>query len=104
MSVQAILGIDIAKDTFDVTLWQGTQRQSGQFSNDPAGFKQLSSWLRKRKVGLVWACMEATGHYGDELAEYLYAAQHTLSVVNPLAIKSYGQSQLRRNKSDKLEA
>lgn len=103
MTAQAILGIDIAKHSFDVTLLQGTQRQAAQFSNDLAGFKQLSRWLHKRKCKGVWACMEATGRYGDELAEYLYAAQHTVSVVNPLAIKAYGQSKLRRNKSDKLD-
>jgi transposase len=105
MSEQAILGIDIAKATFDVTLLQGAQqRQAGQFSNDSAGFKHLSSWLHKRKLKHVWACMEATGHYGDELAEYLHAEQHTVSIVNPAAIKAYSQSQLRRNKSDKLDA
>lgn len=71
MTVQAILGIDIAKDTFAVLLLHGEQRQAGQFSNDLAGFKQLSSWLRKRKLKQVWACLEATGQYGDDLAEYL---------------------------------
>jgi transposase len=99
-----IVGIDIAKDTFDVALLRNSEQQSGTFNNNPAGFKQLAGWLRKRKAGQVWACMEATGRYGEALAEYLHTQGHTVSVVNPMAIKAYGQSKLLRNKSDKLDA
>jgi transposase len=96
MKTSAILGIDIAKDTFSVALLRGADLQSGEFSNDPSGCKQLSSWLRKRKCSHVWACLEATGRYGDELAEYLHTQGHTVSVVNPMAIKAYAQSKLLR--------
>src|SRR5947209_8101561 len=33
--------------------------------------------------------MEATGTYGDLLATYLHEQDHTVSVVNPAAIKAY---------------
>ncbi len=104
MTQRAILGIDVAKDTFNVALLQDEQVQSGQFTNDTAGFKLLTNWLHKRKQQTVWACQEATGRYGDELAEYLHAQGHTVSVVNPMAIKAYAKSKLMRNKSDKLDA
>lgn len=104
MTQSAILGIDIAKATFSVALLQDEQVQAGQFTNDPAGFKLLTHWLHKRQPHSVWACQEATGRYGDELAAYLHAQGHTVSVVNPMVIKAYAQSQLRRNKSDKLDA
>ena len=104
MKAAAILGIDIAKETFDVVLLQDGRQQGAQFSNDPAGFKRLHNWLHKRKVKHLRACLEATGQYGEALAEDLHAEQHTVSVVNPLAIKAYGQSRLQRNKSDKLDA
>jgi transposase len=99
-----VLGIDIAKDTFQVTLLHAGRKAAGEFANDRAGFKQLTAWLHKRQAGRVWACLEATGRYGDALAEYLYAQGHTVSVVNPLAIKRYGQSQLARNKTDAVDA
>jgi transposase len=99
-----IVGIDIAKDTFDVARLRNHEQQSGTFNNNLAGFNQLAGWLRKRKAGQVWACMEATGRYGDELAAYLHAQGHTVSVVNPMASKAYGQSKLLRNKNDKLAA
>ena len=50
------------------------------------------------------ACLEATGQYGDGVAEYLYHAGHAVSVVNPLRIKRYGESKLHRNKTDKADA
>ncbi|HHJ06673.1 MAG TPA: IS110 family transposase [Anaerolineae bacterium] len=100
-----ILGIDIAKKKFDVALYEGKSLvSSGQFDNTPAGFKKLSRWLKKKKAGVVWACMEATGRYGDNLALYLHEAGYRVSVVNPARIKKYAESKLRRNKTDKLDA
>src|SRR6185503_7913918 len=69
-----------------------------------AGFKKLSKWLTHKTAGQVKACLEATGRYGDALALYLYQAGHQVSLVNPARIKKYGQSQLQRNKTDKLDA
>ena len=36
--------------------------------------------------------MEATGGWSEELATDLYAHGHVVSIVNALAIKSFGQS------------
>ena len=100
-----ILGIDIAKDSFDVALYEnGTVLGSGQFTNKPAGFKKLNTWLKKKTTQPVWACMEATGRYGDQLALYLYEQDHQVSVVNPARTKKYSESKLQRNKNDKIDA
>jgi len=100
-----ILGIDIAKDKFDIALYKGKKLiATGQFNNTPVGFKKLSKWLKKKEAGPVWACMEATGRYGDELASYLYRSEHRVSIINPARIKKYAASQLRRNKTDKQDA
>jgi len=102
--IDAILGIDIAKDTFQVELRREGQHGAAEFTNNPKGFQQLSRWLTKRKVKQVHACLEATGRYGDALAQYLHDHEHRVSVVNPLRIKAYGQSQLQRNKTDRVDA
>lgn len=100
-----ILGIDIAKSKFDVALFQEKQHlASGQFSNDAAGFRKLSQWLKNKGLSQGWACMEATGRYGDALAAYLYQQGSPVSMVNPARIKKYAESQLQRNKTDKLDA
>jgi transposase len=48
--------------------------------------------------------MESTGRYGDALATYLHQQKHQVSMVNPARIKKYAESQLQRNKTDKLDA
>jgi len=101
------LGIDISKKTFDVA-WladpQTGKPKHRQFANTPAGFDALQSWLAKLGVGQLDAVMEATGAYGDALAEFLYQAGYTVSLVNPAQIKAFGQSQLQRNKTDRADA
>lgn len=100
----SILGIDISKATYHVTLLHEGKRSHGEFINRENEFKRLSSWLKKQGVSQVHACMEATGRYGDELAHYLHDAAHQVSVVNPMQIKAFARSQLIRNKTDKLDA
>lgn len=100
-----ILGIDVAKAKVDVALFDDKQFiAAGQFDNKPAGFKKLGKWLNGKGAEPVWACMEATGRYGDALATWLYQQGHQISVVNPARIKKYAESQLKRNKTDKLDA
>jgi len=100
-----ILGIDIAKTTFHVALMlpNGKLRHK-QFANTAAGFTALSHWLSAHKINQVHGCLEATGTYGDALAEYLYQTGHRVSIVNPARIKAYAKSELTRNKTDRIDA
>lgn len=100
----ANLGIDIAKLTFQVALLRHAKLRHHTFPNTALGFAQLQAWLTKQGVTHVHACMEATAAYGDELAQFLHQAGHTVSIVNPLRIKGFAQSELQRNKTDKLDA
>jgi transposase len=101
-----ILGVDIAKDKFDCCLLGGEQKLEKTFSNNPRGCQQLMRWLAKagsRPVEL-WACMEATGIYGEALLHFLFAAGLTVSKVNPAQIKHYARSLLARHKTDRQDA
>jgi transposase len=75
-----------------------------QFLNSQKGHEQLEQWLRKQTSSDIHACLEATGQYGDGVAEYLFTQGFTVSVVNPARIKHYANSKLRRNKTDKADA
>src|ERR1700759_134934 len=99
-----IMGIDIAKLTFDVALIINENIFTGQFENSSKGFKALKSWLRTKQSGQVHACLEATGSYGEALSHFLFEQNHLVSVVNPLMTSAYGQSKLRRNKTDPADA
>lgn len=104
MTPSPILGIDIAKLKFDVALGVGRRPQQATFDNDANGFVSLARWLEKHQVARVHACMEATGRYGEALAEALHENGHTVSVVNPARIKKYADSQLKRHKTDAQDA
>ena len=101
----SIIGIDISKLKFDLCLLRENDKLKHKvFPNSTSGFLQLSVWLTKQKVERVYACMEATGAYGEALAAYLFDAGHVVSVVNPAIIKAYAQSHLSRTKTDKADA
>lgn len=108
--LKAVLGIDISKSYFDVTLLKvvlkgkDTKTVQKRFDNTAIGFNELKVWLKERGIKQVHACMESTGRYGDELALWLHLQKHQVSVVNPAVIHAYAKVQLRRNKTDTLDA
>ena len=54
-----------------------------QFSQTEKGFQALLRWLEKVKVTNATYCMEATGAYWYDLADFLSFAGESVSVVNP---------------------
>jgi transposase len=105
-----ILGIDIAKDKFDVNLLpleKPDSRSAATFGNHPKGFKALQRWLVKhgpRLSHLVHACLESTSRYGDALAQFLHAQDYQVSLVNPRRTRHYANSQLVRTVNDTIDA
>jgi transposase len=101
---KGILGIDISKKTFDVALLRAGKFKHKKFRNTESGFKDLSVWLYRLKAEGLDVCMEATGTYGEALAQYLYDAGFQVSVVNPARIHGFSQGELMRTKTDKSDA
>lgn len=102
-----IIGIDISKARFDAALLFSERVRHAVFSNTEAGFGQLLAWLAKHRPDPtvpLHACMEATGNWGLKLADFLHAPGIRVSIVNLARIKAYGESELARNKTDKLDA
>jgi len=99
------LGIDIAKLKFNVCLIQHNGKLKHKvFPNTSTGFEQLTQWLSKHGVQRVHACLEATGTYSESLSLFLHEAGHTVSVINPAAVKAFAQSRLSRTKTDRVDA
>jgi transposase len=101
---EPVLGIDIAKQRFEVALLIDGKVKNKSFKNTTEGFGALALWLKKLGISKVTACLEATGNYGEELAFYLHEAGHLVSMVNPARIKGFAQSELIRTKTDKVDA
>ena len=98
------LGIDISKDSFHLELSINYKLRHRKYANRKEGFDELCVWLDKHKAIQVHACLEATGPYSEALALYLHQLGHTVSIVNPVQIKAFVQSELRRNKDDRPDA
>jgi transposase len=98
------IGIDVSKATLDVALLREQDQQQTQVRNDKTGFRTLLNFLKKRCPQGGHVCLEATGLYGDAVAEVLVQHGYPVSVVNPARIKAYGDSQLKRNKTDRADA
>lgn len=101
---EIVLGIDVSKKTLDACLIFDNRTLSKQFQNSPVGFNLLAAWLASLQIKQVHACLEATGAYSEAAALFLHSMGHLVSVVNPLRIKGYAQSNMQRNKTDRLDA
>ena len=96
-----VIGIDISKQTFDVSFLNENQKwQFKKFTNDKNGFNKLKKHLEKDSI----VVMEASGPYYMSLATYLHTKSYKVSVVNPLKIKRYSQMRMIRAKTDKKDA
>jgi transposase len=98
------IGIDVSKETLDVSVVAGGKPLGKQFANNEQGFGLLIGWLAHRKFGQLHACLEATGRYSLDVALALHAAGHVVSIVNPAQIRDFARTKLGRNKSDKVDA
>lgn len=101
---KTVLGIDVAKKKLDAALMFDGKTLKRKFDNSLKGFNLMQGWLASLHIERVHACLEATGTYGEGVAEFLHEKGHRVSVVNPFRIKSYALSDLRRNKTDSADA
>jgi len=104
MEVQQYLGIDISKKNFDVALLKENKYKHKSFKNNEKGYEELKKWLEFNQARQAHCCMEATGIYGEKLAEYIYREGYKISVENAAKISSFAKAQLSRNKTDKADA
>jgi transposase len=99
------LGIDVAKAKLDCALRLPTGKvRTKVVENNLKGFKVLIEWLSKQGATTARVCLEATGVYGEAVAEVLAAHGMTVSVINPAQIKAFGASRLVRTKTDQVDA
>ena len=101
---QVVIGVDIAKDKFDVARFCEGKYRHKQFANTPPGFAAFLTWLEGFGDDPPWVCMEATGAYSIPLAEFLVERNCRVSVVNPAKIHAFAKSELSRAKTDKADA
>lgn len=99
------VGIDVSKDTLDVVIRVDRKNSHGKtYANTSQGIAELMRRFAQQPVQAIHACLEATGQYGDEVAEVIHAAGYAVSVVNPVRPKRFAQANLLRNQNDRVDA
>lgn len=102
------VGIDIAATTFTAAwlLPGGTPSAPVTLAQRPAGYTSLQQQLRASGVdpAATRVVMEATSTYWIALAVTLHEAGYQVHVINPAQAHYFAKAQLRRAKTDALDA
>lgn len=106
--MQYFLGIDVSKAKLDVALRLTNDKfKSKVFANNASGFEALMQWLQLHVPEVrtsLHLCMEATGSYHEALACFLSDQALMVSIVNPLLVKRFAETNRLRNKTDRSDA
>ncbi|GMT49011.1 MAG: IS110 family transposase [bacterium] len=105
------LGIDVSKEDLEnaITLNGKKIISTKKVKNNLGGFKALESWVRKHSkkhaCEVICVCIESTGIYSEDVAEYFQEKEDMkVSVVNPAQVKAFGKSIHIRTKTDRVDA
>ncbi|MCS4123061.1 IS110 family transposase [Salinibacter ruber] len=124
------VGIDVSKDHLDACRKSGDQdpgdqdpgdqnlgnqspkeqRDARRFPNTPAGHRRLLGWLATSSSGKVQAVVESTGRCSLDLTLLLCEAvlceadDTEVMVANPKALRGFAKAQMRRTKTDAVDA
>lgn len=100
MTLKTYVGIDIAKEKFDVFI--NTDNRIAQFDNTPSGHQALITLLDSYEVELI--AMEATGKYHGPLCAALTLKAFPVAVVNPRQVKNFARALGKLAKTDTIDA
>lgn len=98
------VGIDVGKDELYVSVLKGKVKC---FKHNRPGVRSLVGWTRQSAGDLpLRYCLEATGVYSLSCIYHLRSVDSSalISVVNPAQICAYSKAQLRRCKTDRVDA
>lgn len=97
------IGIDVGQKE----LWAAMEgHKPRSFAHTVVGIRALWNWVRRINAEVtLHFCMEATGVYSQSLATCLVTYPDTqVSIINPAQIASFAKAQLRRSKTDRVDA
>jgi len=104
-------GVDVAAATLVVTVLDARGQPlapARTVANTPAGWTTLRQWLERQRAragGGPGICgLEATGAFHRGVAAALAAAGWAVRVLNPRAVKAFGQARLQPAKTDRLDS
>ena len=104
------VGIDVAKDKHDCLITNSDGEilfPIFSISNDLIGFSLLLQRIQScsNDSEIIKIGLEATGHYSNNIADFLVNKNYHIFIINPLYTSLYKKSQsFRKTKTDKADA
>ena len=101
VGTEYVLGIDVSKRKLDTALMHNGKLKSKVFDNTLAGHRTMLSGLEAHggKAECTHICLEATGPYSEPVALTVAAAGWKVSVLNPVWVQGFAQSERLRKQT-----
>ena len=99
--MSVFIGIDVSKQTLDIATHCGKHHIC--IANTPIGFQQILAWFNSLG-NIAQIALEASGRYGEQVAQFLVQQGYAVSYLNPKQIHNFAQVKLHYNKTDKQDA
>lgn len=100
------VGIDVSKSKSTVAAIVDTGEiimKPQEIRHNHTEFDNFIKWIRSQD-DMVFVVMESTGHYHYPVLKKLYEEGIYVSVVNAYILKKYGDTEIRKMKTDKKDA
>lgn len=98
------IGIDIAKFKHFASVVSSDGEvivKPFPFENSRQGFMKLLEEIENFHDCLIG--LESTGHYAENLIQFLYERNYSVAVINPIQTDSLRDSNIRKTKTDKID-
>ena len=98
------IGIDIAKFKHFASVVSSDGKviiKPFPFENSRQGFMKLLEEIENFHDCLIG--LESTGHYAENLIQFLYERNYSIAVINPIQTDSLRDSNIRKTKTDKID-
>ena len=98
------IGIDIAKFKHFASVVSSDGKvivKPFYFENSRQGFLKLIEEIENFQDCLIG--LESTGHYAENLIQFLFERNYSIAVINPIQTDSLRDSNIRKTKTDKID-
>ena len=98
------IGVDIAKFKHFASVVRSDGKvivKPFPFENSRQGFMKLIEEIENFQECLIG--LESTGHYAENLIQFLFERNYSVAVINPIQTDSLRDSNIRKTKTDKVD-
>ena len=102
------IGFDIAKENHYASIANSNGeviQEAFLVKNSINGFNYFMDKLKEHNINIsdCLVGMESTGHYGENLIQFLHSKDFNIGVINPIQTDALRNSNIRKTKTDKID-